>query len=290
MPLLRIQDSDKFVRVDDEIYDKIQEKTIYLKRGQPHVILGDHNEPLSRYVYRHYNRNENIEDLLIDKIDNDPLNCVIDNLRPASHMQDALNKRFIRNKVGLKNIMIDTWNKGKYRFKICVNRRLYFLGNFATKHHANFALHKFLELNFNNSIYKDFFRLSEVDDSNITTEEKLDIVARVSDYILSLEAIMHISEIIIDEDSKKYITRRKKRYEISIYCNSSRFYFGKYGDLEDAKIIRNSLIEHMNTVIRQFNRGEEIDFNIIHEVDRITDNPVVHKNFLEFLSYIESLS
>lgn len=287
--LLRVQNTTAFVKVDDEIYDQINGYRLKLRQGHPFVCFEDHDEPLSRYVYRYYNKDDDISSMLIDRIDNDPLNCTIDNLRPAKHTEDALNKRFKGNKTGLKNIGLDTWNKGKYKFKICVNRQVYTMCNFLTAQHANFALHKFLELKFSNSTYKNFFRLSDVDDTNITTEQKLDIIGRVSDYILTIESIMHLDEINIDLDSRKYISKNKKKWEITIPCNSTRFYFGKYHELDRAKTIRGLLIECMNTVIRQFNRGDEIDYNIIHEVDEITDNPIVHKNFIIFLDYIKSL-
>lgn len=81
----------------------------------------------------------------IDHIDTNPLNCRIENLRPATSSQNGRNKKLnCNNKSGIKGV---NWFRrdGKWEAKCKVDGKLHFLGRFADIKDAETVVRKFRE-------------------------------------------------------------------------------------------------------------------------------------------------
>lgn len=82
----------------------------------------------------------------LDHIDGNPLNNKIENLRPATKQQNAMNRKIRKdNSTGLKGI----YPKGtRFASSICLNGKSKYLGVFETKELAAEAYSKAAQLNF----------------------------------------------------------------------------------------------------------------------------------------------
>ena len=79
----------------------------------------------------------------LDHIDGDPSNNRIENLRPATHSQNNLNRgKHKRNTSGYKGV---TWvsTAGKYSTRIAIDGKRFFLGYFDDPKEAHYAYCKF---------------------------------------------------------------------------------------------------------------------------------------------------
>lgn len=134
----------KFAKVDDSEYERLMQFRWTLGTSGSKTVYYAFRREWTRVHKRKYKskripmQNEAMglsNDLLIDHRDGDGLNNQCDNLRIATHQQNAANRRVCKNnKLGIKGV---SFHKGKFRATIMNEGRCIHLGYFDTPENAS---------------------------------------------------------------------------------------------------------------------------------------------------------
>lgn len=128
---VELENSSKYILIDDEDFEKIREGKLYLakRKSGDHIslYLNEKNYILARFIL-----NAPV-DLHVDHIDHDLFNNQKANLRLCKQIQNNWNKgKYVNNTSGYKGVF---WSKqsNKWKAQIRYCSKFYYLGSFTDK-------------------------------------------------------------------------------------------------------------------------------------------------------------